>query len=167
MSNFEANAEKYNAAVTSTISLWLIVQYDFIRLTQVACIRASYVRALKGQRNPAKKSQPYYRPTSRVVYVYAYTSDFRQLNLLRLRSEKRIFELFIFERDEYQLLGDLLCDSVLRSFMEIRDCKHCRIIVLQLIAAVKAIRAFCHFFASHFSPSCSMLALLSIIPVLP
>jgi len=48
MSNFEANAEKYNAAVTSTISLWLIVQYDFIRLTQVACIRALYVRALKG-----------------------------------------------------------------------------------------------------------------------
>ena len=63
-----------------------------------------------------------YSPSS--VYIHK-SFQIVKLNLLRLCSEKTIYKLFIYERAEDQLLGDLLYDSMLLSivFFYTQRCK--------------------------------------------
>jgi len=85
-----------------------------------------------------------------------------KLNLLRLCGVKTIVMVFILEWAEYQLLGDLLYDSMLCLFMEIRDCEQLNILP-HYCAAVNCssivIRVFCLFFYSPLFAACSVLAI--------
>ena len=91
-----------------------------------------------------------------------------KLNLLRLCGVKTIVMVFILEWAEYQLLGDLLYDSMLCLFMEIRDCEQLNILP-HYCAAVNCssnvIRVFCLFFTPHFLLHVQCLLFLSVVLV--
>jgi len=82
-----------------------------------------------------------------------------KLNLLRLCGVKTIVMVFILEWAEYQLLGDLLYDSMLCLFMEIRDCEQLNILLHYCAAVNCSSMCFVFFFYSPLFAACSVLAI--------